>query len=46
MYRQELKAASSKFHKLINAIEIARQLSRKAVTKVLTLLVIKFKLCP
>ena len=32
------------FHNLINIIEIARQLSRKGLTKVLTLLKVEFKL--
>jgi hypothetical protein len=45
MYRERLETAIREFHELINTIKIARQLSRKAATEVLTLLAVKFKLC-
>lgn len=44
MYRERLEAAIREFHESINTIEIARQLSRKAATKVLTLPAIEFEL--
>ncbi|OCK88273.1 uncharacterized protein K441DRAFT_521781, partial [Cenococcum geophilum 1.58] len=42
--RERLMTAICKFHDLINTIKIARQLSRKGLTKVLTLLRREFKL--
>jgi hypothetical protein len=44
MYREQLEAAIYEFHESINTIEIARQLSRKAATEVLTLPAVKFEL--
>jgi hypothetical protein len=45
MYREQLETAIRRFYISINTIKIARQLSRKAATKVLTLLAVEFELC-
>ncbi|KAH6875173.1 hypothetical protein BKA58DRAFT_418766 [Alternaria rosae] len=44
LYRERLESAVREFHKSINTIKIARQLSRMAAEKVLTLPAVKFKL--
>ncbi|KAF2826068.1 hypothetical protein CC86DRAFT_294249 [Ophiobolus disseminans] len=44
MYREPLETAIREFHKSIDTIEIARQLSGKAATEVLTLLAVEFEL--
>jgi hypothetical protein len=44
LYREQLESAVRKFHESINTIEIARQLSRMAADKVLTLLAVEFEL--
>jgi hypothetical protein len=44
LYREQLELAVCKFHESINTIEIARQLSRMAADKVLTLLAVEFEL--
>ena len=44
MYRERLEKAIREFYDLINTIEIARQLSGKAATKVLILPTAKFEI--
>ncbi|KAF1935000.1 hypothetical protein EJ02DRAFT_487434, partial [Clathrospora elynae] len=44
LYREQLESAVRKFYELINTIEIARQLSRMAADKVLTLPAVEFEL--
>jgi hypothetical protein len=44
LYREQLESAVREFHELIDTIKIARQLSRMAADKVLTLPAVEFEL--
>ena len=44
MHRERLDKAIREFYNLINTLKIAKQLSGKAVTKVLTLPTVEFKI--